>query len=66
MKIRLLITIWGYPAGAVLDVGEALGEFCCAWGVAESVPVEPTITMHDDGHRTIEVTVRDNVALVDG
>ena len=51
--------------GDVIDVVELWADVMVAFGYAERVLAEPTITVHDDGHRTLELTISDSLALQD-
>jgi hypothetical protein len=65
LRIRLLTDIGEYHAGDVIDVVELWADVMVAFGHAERVLTEPLITVHEDGHRVLELTMSDSLALED-
>lgn len=61
----MLADLAEYHVGDVIDVVELWADVMVAFGHAERMLTEPTITVHDDGHRVLEIHVIDSVALVD-
>lgn len=65
MTVRLREDLGGYPAGTVMDVAEFWADILCASGLADPVLQEAKVTMHEDGHRVLDLRMTDSLALED-
>ena len=65
MRIRLLADIGEYHTGDSIDVTELWADVMVAFGYAEHVLSEAIVTVHEDGHRVLELTMIDSLALQD-